>query len=65
MLAVAIWQLDHDAAGTAAINVDATGVALRGYDPVAYFASGGERINQTNRILAARHHPSTSNLPSA
>jgi YHS domain-containing protein len=30
----------YDPKSTAAVNVDRTGLALRGYDPVAYFARG-------------------------
>lgn len=37
---VTMQALAFDATSKAAVNVDASGLALRGYDPVAYFAAG-------------------------
>jgi YHS domain-containing protein len=43
LTAVAVPQLAHayDEQPTSSLDVDANGVALKGYDPVSYFSSGG------------------------
>lgn len=39
--------LAYDATSTSAVNVDAHGVGLRGFDPVAYFTDGAPRRGES------------------
>lgn len=43
----------YDPASTASINVDATGLGLRGYDPVAYVAAGAPQLGE--EAITASH----------
>ena len=57
--------LAYDEASTSAVNVDAKGVALRGYDPVAYFTAGqptlGSEAFQATHDGARYHFASAAN----
>lgn len=53
----------YDENSTAAVNVDAQGVALRGYDPVAYFTVKAPTAGQAK--FSARHAGMIFNFASA
>ncbi len=53
----------YDENSTAAVNVDAQGVGLRGYDPVAYFTSGAPALGQA--AFSASHAGVTYHFASA
>jgi YHS domain-containing protein len=44
----------YDLDSTSAVNVDAKGVALHGYDPVAYFTVGAPTVGQAK--FSAKHN---------
>jgi YHS domain-containing protein len=44
----------YDVNSTSAVNVDANGVALHGYDPVAYFAVGAPTVGEAR--FSAKHN---------
>jgi YHS domain-containing protein len=52
-----------DAKSTAPVNVDASGVALRGHDPVAYFAGGKPMAGQAS--FQSKHQGATYQFASA
>lgn len=49
--------LAYDETSASAINVDTRGVALKGYDPVTYFGSGGPQ--QGKEQFTAQHDGAT------
>lgn len=53
----------YDPTSTAAVNVDASKLALRGYDPVAYFAEGAP--SQGSAEFAAEHDGAVYHFASA
>jgi len=53
----------HDENSKAAINVDAAGVAQRGYDPVAYFTAGKPTVGE--KQFSAKHEGVTYYFASA
>ncbi len=57
--AVSIPQLAqaYDEQSTSSVNISAQGVALKGYDPVSYFSSGGPVQGQSN--FSGKHEGAT------
>lgn len=57
--ALALSQLAqaYDEKSTSALNLDAKGVALKGYDPVSYFSSGGPAQGQA--AFSEKHEGAT------
>ncbi|MCA0422331.1 MAG: YHS domain-containing protein [Proteobacteria bacterium] len=55
--------LAFDAGSTAAINVDTAGLAIRGYDPVAYFTVG--KPTRGDAKFTAKHDGATYHFASA
>lgn len=55
--------LAYDENSKAAINVDAQGVALRGYDPVAYFTAGQPTVGDAK--FSVQHEGATYRFASA
>jgi len=47
----------HDEMSTSAINIDASGLALKGYDPVAYFPIGAPTLGKVQ--FTATHQGAT------
>lgn len=53
----------YDPASTASINVDKSGLAIRGYDPVAYFTAG--KPTKGDAKISAKHDGATYHFASA
>lgn len=55
--------LAYDETSTSALNVDAQGIAIKGYDPVAYFTDGAP--THGNAKFSAKHDGATYHFASA
>jgi YHS domain-containing protein len=53
----------YDESSASAVNVDAKGIGLRGYDPVAYFTAGAPTLG--NSAFTAKHNGVTFQFASA
>ena len=53
----------YDETSHSEVNVDATGVALKGYDPVSYFKAGGPLLGSPK--YSAKHEGATYHFASA
>ena len=65
LLAWGLWQpaMAYDRNSTSPVNVDANGVALNGYDPVAYFTAHAPRRGSVQ--FSAMHEGATYQFESA
>jgi len=61
--ALSVPAYAYDENSTAAVNVDAKGIALRGYDPVAYFTAKAPTMG--NAQFSAKHDGMTFHFSSA